>query len=146
MALVGIVGLAARAQDPLVEPPKTPVEVWNAVEFELNTGKFDIAAQYLKAFLAANPTDQDYLTIERDRDLLRRGRSSDGDDMAFARGAGVARRAAVVGGEGEQLGRRLGPAEAGGERQHRKAGPGEVRKKLRAGHRRNHLFCCLPGL
>jgi CheY-like chemotaxis protein len=60
---------ALRAQDPRVEPPRTPAEFWNAVEFELNTGKFDVAAQYLKAFLAANPTEQDYLAIEKERGM-----------------------------------------------------------------------------
>ena len=69
VAVAAFAGLAARAQDPRIEPPRTPAEFWNAVEFELNTGKFDVAAQYLKAFLAANPTDQDYLVIEKERGM-----------------------------------------------------------------------------
>jgi hypothetical protein len=52
-----------------VEPPKTPVDYWNALEFELNTGQFEAAAAYLKGFLAANPTDKDFLAIERDRGM-----------------------------------------------------------------------------
>src|SRR5262249_29138044 len=69
VAVAAFAGLAARAQDPRIEPPRTPAEFWNAVEFELNTGKFDVAAQYLKAFLAANPTEQDYLAIEKERGM-----------------------------------------------------------------------------
>ena len=57
------------AQDPRLEPPRTPVEFWNAIEYELNTGQFEAAAAYLKGFLAANPTDKDFLTIERDRGM-----------------------------------------------------------------------------
>ena len=69
VAVAAFAGLAARAQDPRIEPPRTPAEFWNAVEFELDTGKFDVAAQYLKAFLAANPTEQDYLAIEKERGM-----------------------------------------------------------------------------
>jgi CheY-like chemotaxis protein len=69
VAVAAFVGLAARAQDPRIEPPRTPAEFWNAVEFELDTGRFDVAGQYLKAFLATNPTDQDYLAIEKDRGM-----------------------------------------------------------------------------
>jgi hypothetical protein len=57
----------APAQDPRVEPPRTPAEFWSAVEFELNTGQYESAAFYLRGLLAANPTDQDFIAIERDR-------------------------------------------------------------------------------
>lgn len=54
----------AFAQDDRLEAPKTPAEFWRAVTFELNTGKYDSAAYYLKGLLAANPTDQDLVDIE----------------------------------------------------------------------------------
>lgn len=69
VAVSGLAGPAVLAQDPRIEPPKTAAEFWAAVEFELNTGKFDVAAQYLKALLAANPTDQDLLALERERGM-----------------------------------------------------------------------------
>lgn len=68
--LVVVVGLAlVRGQDPRLEPPKSPAEFWAAVEFELNTGKYDLAAGYLKAFLAAEPTEQDFVALERDKGM-----------------------------------------------------------------------------
>src|SRR5438309_8403190 len=57
----------AFAQDPRVEPPKTPAEWFSALEFELNTGQFEQGLFYLRGFLAANPTDKDLVAIERDR-------------------------------------------------------------------------------
>src|SRR4051794_16120764 len=59
----------APAPDPRVEPPRTPAEYWSAVEFELNTGQYEAAAFYLRGFLAANPTDQDLVALERDRGM-----------------------------------------------------------------------------
>lgn len=68
--LVLVAGLAlVRAQDPRLESPKTPAEFWSAVEFELNTGKYDLAAGYLKGFLAAEPTEQDFVALERDKGM-----------------------------------------------------------------------------
>src|SRR5262245_29974114 len=70
VALVVAVGPGlALAQDPRLEPPRTPVEFWHALEFELNTGQYEAAAAYLKGFLASNPTERDYVTIERDRGM-----------------------------------------------------------------------------
>lgn len=59
-----IVATPAYCQDDRLEKPQTPDEWWRAVNFELNTGKYDSAAYYLKGMLAANPTDQDLLDIE----------------------------------------------------------------------------------
>jgi hypothetical protein len=59
--------LPARAQDQRVEPPKTPAEWFGALEFELNTGQFEAGQFYLRGFLASNPTDKDFVAIERDR-------------------------------------------------------------------------------
>src|SRR5438874_12212567 len=58
---------AAHAQDPRVEPPKSPAEWFGALEFELSTGQFEQGVFYLRGFLAANPTDKDFVAIERDR-------------------------------------------------------------------------------
>ncbi len=58
---------AARGQDPRVEPPRTPAEWFTALEFELNTGQYEAGLFYLRGFLAANPTDKDFVAIERDR-------------------------------------------------------------------------------
>src|SRR5438105_4064721 len=55
----------AAAQDPRLVPPNSPAEFWAALEFELNTGQFEAAAAYLRGFLAANPTDQDFIAIDR---------------------------------------------------------------------------------
>ena len=38
------------------------------MQFEINVGKFDLAAEYLKAFIAKNPTDEELLQI-RERTL-----------------------------------------------------------------------------
>ena len=66
VAVIVAAGLA-RAQDPRVEPPKTPAEWFSALEFELNTGQYEAALFYLRGFLASNPTDKDLVAIERDR-------------------------------------------------------------------------------
>jgi hypothetical protein len=69
-SLILFTGLAvAHAQDPRLEPPKTAAEFWNAVEFELNTGKFDAAAYYLKGLLALDPTEADLVAIERNQGM-----------------------------------------------------------------------------
>src|SRR5262245_23231629 len=60
---------AAREQDPRIEPPKTAAEFWAAVEFELNTGKFDLAAAYLKGLVALEPTEKDLVALEREKGM-----------------------------------------------------------------------------
>ncbi len=67
VALLAAVPALTSAQDPRVEPPRTPIDYWNAVEFELNTGQYEAAVAYLRGFLASKPSDKDYLAIERDR-------------------------------------------------------------------------------
>jgi hypothetical protein len=63
-AVLGL-GLArAAAQDPRVEPPRTPLDAFAAAQFEINVGSYELAAQYLKGLLAANPTEKDFLAIE----------------------------------------------------------------------------------
>lgn len=51
------------------KPPETTAEYWRAVNFEVNVGRYDLAAEYLKALLSRNPTDEDLLKIE-ERDGL----------------------------------------------------------------------------
>ncbi len=44
--------------------PETAPEFWRAVQLEIELGKFDLAADFLKGFLAKNPTDEELLQIE----------------------------------------------------------------------------------
>lgn len=64
LLLSGSPAFAQYAQDDRIEAPKTPAEYWRAVNFQLNTGKYDGAAYYLKGLLAANPSDQDWTDLE----------------------------------------------------------------------------------
>jgi hypothetical protein len=44
--------------------PETPQEYWAAMSYEIEVGKFNLAAQDLKGFLAKNPSDEELLQIE----------------------------------------------------------------------------------
>src|SRR5262245_9040904 len=47
--------------------PETPIEFWSAIKFEMNLGKFDLAARHLKMLLEKEPpeaTDKDLVRIE----------------------------------------------------------------------------------
>ena len=44
--------------------PTTVAGYWAAVKSEINFGKFDSAAEYLKGLLALNPTEKDLLALE----------------------------------------------------------------------------------
>lgn len=74
-ALVGALfwGLLAptEAQDrrDFFKPPETTAEYWRAINFEVNVGRYDLAAEYLKALLSKNPTDEELLKLE-ERDGL----------------------------------------------------------------------------
>lgn len=65
LCLSGLSGLGSRAaaQDPKAAP-KTQAIFIQAREL-INEGKYDIAANFLQAFLEANPTDADLLELER---------------------------------------------------------------------------------
>lgn len=68
IALIFVFGFGmgfAPAQDPQLEPPKNPAEFFDAVEYELNTGKYNEAAFYLQGLIASNPTDKDFADLER---------------------------------------------------------------------------------
>ena len=47
-------------------PPKTPIDLWGAIDYLVQTGQSAQATVYLKKFIDVNPTDSDLLAI-RDR-------------------------------------------------------------------------------
>src|SRR5262249_50942540 len=49
--------------------PETAQEYWAALNYEIAVGKYDLAAQELKGFLAKNPSDEDLLQIEEKEGL-----------------------------------------------------------------------------
>jgi DNA-binding NarL/FixJ family response regulator len=57
-----------KSEDPyrqFMKKPETAQEFWAAMRFEIEVGKFNLAAEDLKGFLARKPTDQDLLEIEK---------------------------------------------------------------------------------
>jgi hypothetical protein len=46
------------------KPPETAIEYWAAMQYEIAVGKYDLAAEDLKGFLAKNPGKEDLLAIE----------------------------------------------------------------------------------
>ena len=81
-ALVGVLLSPARAQDqkPSIKrledeyrqsfkKPETALEYWAAMRFEIGVGKYDLAAEDLKGFLAKNPTDEELLQIEQEQGI-----------------------------------------------------------------------------
>jgi hypothetical protein len=59
---------APKAEDPyrqFMKKPETAQEFWAAMRFEIEVGKFNLAAEDLKGFLAKKPTDEDLLEIEK---------------------------------------------------------------------------------
>ena len=44
--------------------PETPIEYWEALHFEIEVGKFDLAAGLLKGLLAKKPSDKDLLYMK----------------------------------------------------------------------------------
>jgi CheY-like chemotaxis protein len=68
LLLAGLLGGAAAApaatQDPPAAAPRRPVELFQDARGQITDGRYELAAEILKDFLAANPTDQDYLDIE----------------------------------------------------------------------------------
>jgi CheY-like chemotaxis protein len=50
--------------------PRTPAEIFRTARELIRDGRFDVAADTLRAFLAANPTDQDFLNIMRSDPLI----------------------------------------------------------------------------
>lgn len=56
---------AVFAQPQPAGPPRTPVERFRAAREHVLDARFDVAAEELKGFLAANPTDRDIFEIQR---------------------------------------------------------------------------------
>jgi CheY-like chemotaxis protein len=56
---------SAAAQAPIDTQPRTPVQQFRDAQALIGDGRFDVAAERLKAFLAANPTDADLLDVLR---------------------------------------------------------------------------------
>src|SRR5439155_5314148 len=48
--------------------PETPIEFWEAMRFEIEVGKFDLAAGLLKGLVAKKPADKDLLYM-RDQNI-----------------------------------------------------------------------------
>ena len=62
--LVALAASAGVAQPPApAEVPKTPGQLFEQARGEIRDGRYDVAAETLKRFQAANPTDRDYLDI-----------------------------------------------------------------------------------
>jgi CheY-like chemotaxis protein len=56
----------ARGQDNRLffKKPETVPEFFRAIQYELEVGKYDLAAEFLDGFLAKNPTDEDLIQLE----------------------------------------------------------------------------------
>lgn len=44
--------------------PETALDFWRALRFEIEIGKYDVAAEYLRGFVGKNPTEEELLQIE----------------------------------------------------------------------------------
>lgn len=64
LALLLLAPASAQVRRELYRKPENAQEYWRAIQFEINVGRFDLAAEYLKAFLASNPSDEDLLQIQ----------------------------------------------------------------------------------
>lgn len=49
----------------LFKVPTTSLEAWKIVEFEVSVGKFEIAAEFLKILFDFNPTEKEFLDLEK---------------------------------------------------------------------------------
>ncbi len=72
MGLAGVILVAGLsltlAQDvnkyrDLFRKPETPLEFWNAIDFELDVGRNDLAAKHLRGLILKNPVEKELLTI-----------------------------------------------------------------------------------
>lgn len=66
-AVCCLAGTPLLAQPPAQPGEKTasPAELYREAQELIRTGRYDVAAERLKAFLAANPTEKDYLAIQQ---------------------------------------------------------------------------------
>jgi len=56
--------IAAQEQRQFFKKPETAMEFWAAMKFEIELGKYDLAAEHLKSFIEKMPTDEELLQIE----------------------------------------------------------------------------------
>ena len=64
LVTAGLAGPPAAAQPPAAtEPAKSPLQLFQQARAEIEDGRYDVAAETLKRFQAANPTDRDFLDI-----------------------------------------------------------------------------------
>jgi hypothetical protein len=49
----------------IFKAPTTSLDAWKIVDFEISVGKYEIAAEFLKLFFDLNPTEKDYLALEK---------------------------------------------------------------------------------
>ena len=66
---------AAQKDDPFdyrrfLTPPRTTPEFWEAMKFEMEVGRFDLAAQHLHNMLAAKPTPEDLLQLHEKEGIV----------------------------------------------------------------------------
>src|SRR6516165_4183813 len=68
--LVGLSGALAQEKDKdgedyrrFFRKPETALEFWNALQFELDVGRPDLAAKHLRGLLNRKPTEKDLLAI-----------------------------------------------------------------------------------
>ncbi len=61
---------AQRTELDQLKKPQSVAQYWAAIKLEINLGKFDTAAEYLKGMLALNPTDKDLLAIEEKEGIV----------------------------------------------------------------------------
>jgi CheY-like chemotaxis protein len=52
-------------------PPTNAMEFWRAIQFEVASGNYELAAQRIKGLLALNPSDEDLLKIEQKDGLAK---------------------------------------------------------------------------
>ena len=64
--LVALVSAAPGQDDNrrFFKKPETAAEFWRAVQLEIDLGKFDLAADFLKGFAAKKPSDDELLQLE----------------------------------------------------------------------------------
>ncbi len=75
--LLGVAGSAMAQPRPseFYEAPETPQEFWRALRFETSVGNYELAARYLRQFLASKPNEDVYLELlgEKGPDADRTG-------------------------------------------------------------------------
>jgi hypothetical protein len=70
LLVVGSFGSVLPAQDSkALFDPKTPAQFWRAIQFEINVGSFDLAADLISRFLESTPSDEELYQLEEKEGL-----------------------------------------------------------------------------